>query len=118
MSDTQPTTSKEDRQAYLSTLYTLLSHLKSSESTICPSQIPRSLHDSDPSRYPDWRSLMDPVREVVWEEAREGRVEVTQKGEARRYEDKGDLRGPIRVRRGEKWDEGLVERYTSGNGSE
>ncbi|WVW80372.1 hypothetical protein I302_102353 [Kwoniella bestiolae CBS 10118] len=104
--------SQSDRHLYLSTLYHLLSRLKSSESTICPSQIPRALHDSDPAAYPDWRGLMDPVREVVWDEVREGRVEVTQKGEVRRWEDRGEIRGPIRVRRGGEWDEGLVGRYT------
>jgi hypothetical protein len=47
--------------------------------------------------------MMDEVREVVWDEVREGRVEVTQGGDKRDWEMREELKGPIRVRRGEKW---------------
>lgn len=49
---------------------------------------------------------MQPVRDVVWREVLEGRVEVTQGGEVREYECRNEIRGPIRVRRGKKWVEG------------
>jgi hypothetical protein len=84
----------------------LLSKLTSSSSTICPSQIARGLNKDCPSRYPDWRAMMDPVRDIVWEEVMKGRVEVTQGGEVRTLQEREGLKGPIRVRRGEKWDNG------------
>jgi hypothetical protein len=84
----------------------LLSKLTSSSSTICPSQIARGLNKDHPARYPDWRAMMDPVRDIVWEEVSKGRVEVTQGGEARSLEEREGLKGPIRVRRGKKWNSG------------
>jgi len=81
----------------------LLSKLTSSSSTICPSQIARGLNKDHPARYPDWRAMMDPVRDIVWEEVKKGRVEVTQGGEVRELEEREGLKGPIRVRRGVKW---------------
>jgi len=84
----------------------LLSKLTSSSSTICPSQIARGLNQDHPARYPDWRAMMDPVRNIVWEEVRKGTVEVTQGGEVRTLEERDGLKGPIRVRRGEKWNSG------------
>lgn len=48
---------------------------------------------------------MDPVRDVVWGEVQRGKVEVTQKGEMRDYEGRKDIRGPIRVRRGPRWEQ-------------
>ncbi|OCF33211.1 hypothetical protein I316_04952 [Kwoniella heveanensis BCC8398] len=108
--------------AILRTLHTLLSHLRHSDSTICPSQIPRSMHADEPGRYPDWRGMMDDVRSVVWEEVRRGRCVVTQGGEERGYEESkgggggkpgGGIRGPIRVKKGPKWNEGLVDGHES-----
>ncbi|WWC60524.1 uncharacterized protein I303_103098 [Kwoniella dejecticola CBS 10117] len=99
-----PAQAQVHAQAYLSTLHHLLSRT-SEGSTICPSQIPRALNKENPERYPDWRALMDPVREVVWDQVRRGIVEVTQKGEVREYKSRGEIRGPIRVRKGPKWDE-------------
>jgi hypothetical protein len=52
-----------------------------------------------------WRALMEPVRDVVWACVREGWVEVCQGGEARGWEGREGVRGPIRVRKGEKWGE-------------
>lgn len=82
----------------------LLSKLSSSSATICPSQIPRALHKETPSTYRDWRGLMEPTREIVWEQVRSGRVQVTQAGEVREYEDRGSIKGPIRLRRGPEWE--------------
>lgn len=48
---------------------------------------------------------MDPVREIVWEEVEKEYVEITQKGEVRSHAERKEIRGPIRVRRGLKWDE-------------
>lgn len=84
----------------------LLSKLTSASSTICPSQIARGLNKDHPARYPDWRAMMDPVRDVVWEEVRKGQVEVTQGGIVRTHEEREGLKGPIRVRKGEKWGSG------------
>jgi hypothetical protein len=58
--------------------------------TICPSEAARSLAPED------WRPLMDPVREVAYAMADDGRLEVTQKGEV---VDGRAARGPIRLRR-------------------
>jgi hypothetical protein len=81
----------------------LLSRLSSSSSTICPSQIARGLNKDDSARYPDWRAMMNFTRGVVWEQVRDGRVQVTQGGEVREYEQRDLLTGPIRVRRGPEW---------------
>lgn len=43
----------------------------------------------------DWRDLMPDIREIVWEWAGEGRVEVLQRG---RVVEEDGVRGPIRVR--------------------
>ena len=98
----QPPGSKE--KDVQKTLYTLLQHTKAGLS-ICPSQIPRRLHEENKAQYPDWRGMMEFTREVVWEEVRRGAVHVTQGGEVRPYEGRGEVRGPIRVIRGERWEE-------------
>ena len=46
---------------------------------------------------------MDEVREIVWEEVEAGWVEVTQRRELRRFEEREGIKGPIRVRRGPGW---------------
>lgn len=56
--------------------------------TFCPSEVARDLAT-------DWRPLMQPLREVARELAREGRLQVTQKGEA--LDTEGPWRGPIRL---------------------
>ena len=91
-----------------SNLYRLISRTQAS-STICPSQVARAMHADDPKVYPDWRALMDPVRDLVWGDVKVGKVQVTQKGEVREYAGRGDIRGPIRVKRGPKWDRVDIE---------
>lgn len=100
---------KYDKQAKSDTIKKmnqLLTNLHSASSTICPSQVARGLNKDHPARYPDWRGMMDFTRDIVWEHVKEGRVEVTQGGEVRTYEEREGLKGPIRVRRGEGWDSG------------
>jgi hypothetical protein len=57
--------------------------------TICPSEAARAL-------AADWRPLMQPVRDVAYAMADDGRLEVTQKGEV---VDGRTARGAIRLRR-------------------
>jgi hypothetical protein len=96
--------SEADTREITQTLYTLVSKT-SINSTICPSQIPRTLHANNPTHYKDWRSMMQPVREIVWGEVKKGIVEVTQGGVVRCWEERNGLKGPIRIRRGEKWED-------------
>jgi hypothetical protein len=56
--------------------------------TICPSDVARSLAD-------DWRPLMEPTRAVARRLVEEGEVEITQRGQV---VDPSELRGPIRIR--------------------
>lgn len=91
------------RDTIRSTMFELISHTQVS-STICPSQVPRTLHDRSPRTYPDWRAMMDEVRDEVWEQVRAGTVQVTQRGDVRDYEGRFDIKGPIRVKRGPNWD--------------
>jgi translation elongation factor EF-Tu-like GTPase len=57
--------------------------------TICPSEAARAL-------AADWRPLMQPVRDVAYAMADEGRLEVTQKGTV---VDGRTARGAIRLRK-------------------
>ena len=69
--------------------------------TICPSEIPRALSNSDLNAMgvSDWRDLMPRVRDTLFDMRSEGQVEILQKGEvvaaATTIE---DIRGPIRAR--------------------
>ena len=99
-----PTITAEFRKDVITTMDRLLSRLSSDTATICPSQIPRLLNKESPSLYRDWRAMMGPTREVVWEQVKSGRVQVTQTGEVRDYEDRDQIKGPIRVRRGPEWE--------------
>jgi len=56
--------------------------------TFCPSEVAREL-------APDWRPLMEPLRTAARELAREGCLQVTQKGEPLSPE--GVWHGPIRL---------------------
>lgn len=84
-------------------------------STACPSEVPRRLVDEEREaaqrRRPgsgsggapvtvvggDWRALMEPCREVARRLAREGALQITQRGRAITDLD-APLRGPIRLR--------------------
>ncbi|WWC88102.1 uncharacterized protein L201_003006 [Kwoniella dendrophila CBS 6074] len=99
---------KSDREIYLKTMHKLLSRT-SEGSTICPSQIPRKLHEENSQDYPNWRELMDPVRQVIWEQVNLGIVNITQKGEIRNYDERFQIKGPIRIKKGENWNENLIE---------
>jgi len=87
--------------------------------TACPSEIPRRLEaraaaaaaaaaaEGDPARrrpppprLPPWRELMEPTREVARRLAREGALQVTQRGQVVVVEEDLDapIRGPIRLR--------------------
>lgn len=48
---------------------------------------------------------MPAVRDLVWACAQRGWVEVTQKGEVRAYEAREGVRGPVRVKKGPRWEE-------------
>ena len=60
-------------------------------STICPSDVARAQGSED-----GWRDLMQPVRDAAAALARQGLVEVTQRGEV---VDVTSARGPVRIRR-------------------
>ena len=76
--------------------------------TICPSEVARSMTKSDLEALgvSEWRDLMAPIRELVWEMRDQGEVEIVQKGEVLGQEiGLEDVRGPIRVRRIVRGDE-------------
>ena len=60
------------------------------DKTICPSDAARAIGGDD------WRDLMDDAREAARSLAREGAVDITQKGTALDPDD--TWRGPIRIR--------------------
>jgi len=68
---------------------TLAGH-RAPDRTICPSDAARAVGGEG------WRSLMDPVREVVRDLARSGEVEVVQRGEV--LDPDRPWRGPVRIR--------------------
>ena len=59
-------------------------------SSICPSDAARAIGGDD------WRALMDDARDVARTLAREGHVEITQKGTV--LDPDAAWRGPIRIR--------------------
>ncbi|MEU3828197.1 DUF3253 domain-containing protein [Streptomyces sp. SID486] len=61
--------------------------------SVCPSDVARAVHGSGDE---GWRELMEPVRRAAARLAAEGRVEVTQHGDA---VDPARARGPVRIRR-------------------
>ncbi|WP_291313819.1 DUF3253 domain-containing protein [Corynebacterium sp. UBA2622] len=67
------------------------------ESSICPSDVARELGGAD-----DWRELMPAVREAAPHLAESGIVIATQKNDV---VDAVAARGPIRFRRGPRWQE-------------
>lgn len=70
--------------------------------TICPSEVPRSLNDSELEALgvTHWRSLMPKVREVLWAMQQQDEVEILQKGEPiPETTSLHDIKGPIRARK-------------------
>lgn len=63
-------------------------------SSICPSDVARSLHAEEK----DWRALMPVVREVARQMAADGRVVITQRGAI--LDPETSFKGPIRLQRG------------------
>ena len=67
-----------------------LSRERGPSKTICPSDAARAVGGEN------WRDLMDDAREVARSLARDGTVEITQKGEV--LDPDATWRGPIRIR--------------------
>jgi hypothetical protein len=68
--------------------------------TACPSEVPRLLvarRQAGGGIGGDWRALMDPTREIARRLAREGVLQITQRGQVVEDLD-APLRGPIRLR--------------------
>jgi hypothetical protein len=85
----EPETEDDRDERLEATVLTLAAH-RAPDRTICPSDVARTAGGTD------WRSLMEPVREVVRDLARAGRVEVTQKGQV--LDPSSTWKGPIRIR--------------------
>ena len=81
----------QDDREIADTIFALLA-LRSSASTICPSEVARALAQDEIG----WRALMPRVREITAHLAAEGRVRVTSQGEP---VDPLDAHGPIRIGR-------------------
>ena len=70
--------------------------------TICPSEVPRSLNESELEALgvTHWRNLMPTVREVLWAMRQQEEVEILQRGEPIAETTKlNDIKGPIRARK-------------------
>lgn len=85
-------------EAALSAEITRLLAARAPESSICPSDVARSLGEKD-----TWRALMDPVRAAAARMADDGTIIVTQ---GKDTVDIRSARGPIRLRRGPRWARG------------
>jgi Protein of unknown function (DUF3253) len=81
-----------DDELIRSTMLELLAATRDGN-TICPSQVARRLERDER----DWRALMPKVRDCARALAREGRLEVTQRGAVLSPEE--DWRGALRLRR-------------------
>ena len=70
--------------------------------TICPSEVPRSLNNSELEALgvTHWRNIMPKVREVLWAMRQQEEVEILQKGEPiPETMTLHDIKGPIRARK-------------------
>ena len=70
--------------------------------TICPSEVPRSLNQSELEALgvTHWRSLMPKVREILWAMQQREEAEILQRGEPiPETMNLQDIRGPIRARK-------------------
>ena len=86
---TTPSTPTDDQ---LTATILMLTHKRGSTKTICPSEVPRLLFPSA------WRACMPRVRAVAIRLAKQGRIDITQKGQVLVVEKEEDIRGPIRLR--------------------
>eukprot|EP01113_Clastostelium_recurvatum_P016979 TRINITY_DN19889_c0_g1_i1.p2 TRINITY_DN19889_c0_g1~~TRINITY_DN19889_c0_g1_i1.p2 ORF type:complete len:110 (-),score=7.09 TRINITY_DN19889_c0_g1_i1:1-330(-) len=69
--------------------------------TICPSEAPRAMSGADlrASGAREWRELMPPAREVLFEMRERGEVDIMQGGEVIADDvAASDIKGPIRAR--------------------
>ncbi len=71
---------------------------RSPDASLCPSEVARSLACGENA----WRALMPHIRRVAARMAASGRIRATQ-GD-REVDLDGELRGPIRLRRGDRFD--------------
>lgn len=78
-----------DRQRLRETILKLARE-RGPDKTICPSDAARAIGGDD------WRDLMDDARETARDLARDGDVEITQKGEV--LDPNATWRGPMRIR--------------------
>jgi hypothetical protein len=76
--------------ARLGAITLTLARHRAPDRTICPSDVARAVGGDT------WRSLMEPVRDVVRTLVRNGDVEVTQRGEV--LDPDQPWRGPVRIR--------------------
>jgi hypothetical protein len=79
-----------DEALIAKTLLALSVARSANDTTICPSEVARSLSPND------WRTLMNDVRTVGLRLASEGTIEITQRGEVR--DPLEEIRGAIRYR--------------------
>ncbi|MGK2867454.1 MAG: DUF3253 domain-containing protein [Mycobacterium sp.] len=77
-------------QAELRQSILALARERGPDKTICPSDAARAVGGAT------WRDLMDDARELARELARQGEVEISQKGEV--LDPDAPWRGPIRIR--------------------
>jgi hypothetical protein len=88
------TASESGRRDRLAAAVRALLHHREPEKTICPSDAARTVGGDS------WRSVMDDARDVAYQLADAGLIEVRQKGEP---VDGRSARGPIRLARGPKF---------------
>ncbi len=79
-----------DESIIAQTILALCTERSENNATICPSEVARALSPDD------WRELMNDVRTVGTRLARESKIEITQRGEAR--DPNAEIRGAIRYR--------------------
>lgn len=85
-------TSSVPTDAQLTTAILALTQKRGPTKTICPSEVPRMLCPSA------WRACMPRMRAVAVHLSKQGRIDITQKGQVVMVEKEEDLRGPIRLR--------------------
>ncbi|KAK6513726.1 hypothetical protein TWF506_008165 [Arthrobotrys conoides] len=70
---------------------------KNPESTICPSEVPRTLEKDGEIDNGTWREYMDSIREIVYRLRDAGELQILQKGEVINS-GPSEVKGPFRVR--------------------